>query len=96
MRMKNSYHSCYICDVKVDDTSKVAILTDSSQKQYHVDLNDNTLLSDFNCWFKTVFCKGIAQTLTVFQYVLKDISECETEVYISKFLNLQNNQKTFV
>lgn len=90
------YHSCYICDVKIDNEKKLAVLTDSSQRQYYVELSDNTYVESFKTWFNCIFCKGIAQTLTVFQYITKDISECESETYIIKFMNLPNHQKTFV
>ncbi len=94
--MKTMYHSCYICDVKVDYTNKLATLMDSSHNQYFIELSDKKNIEEFENWFKNIFSKGVAQTLTIFQYTTKDVSECETEMYIIKFLNLSNTQKTFV
>lgn len=79
------FHSCFVIDVKVSET--VAELTDSTKRTWNVDLSNSELTRQFKIWLKFVFCKGIAQTLTVFEY--KDLgSEMDFDMWIQKFCNL--------
>ena len=65
-----------------------AVLADSADRHYVVSLDDECLKKQFACWFKDVFCKGVAQTPTIFSYETEDISECETELHVTKFMNI--------
>lgn len=78
------FKSCFIVDVSISE--KDIILTDSSRCTYRILKDNKQLLNEFKLWFKNVFSKGIAQTLTVFQYECIDISECEVEMRVVKFL----------
>jgi len=91
--MKKHYRSCFIVDVSIDYDANLAVLTDSVKNRFNVDLNDENIRKNFNDWFESVFCKGIAHTLTIFEYATKSISECEDEIYVLKFKNTKN---TFV
>lgn len=80
------FRSCFVTDVQVMQGK--AVLADSAGRQYVVSLEDESLKAQFASWFKAVFCKGVAQTLTIFSYETADISECETELHITKFMNV--------
>lgn len=80
------FRSCFIVDVSIEHDK--VILTDSSRIRYIVNIANAELKSDFTIWFNTIFQKGIAQTLTIFAYEEKEISECDIELHIIKFLNL--------
>lgn len=80
------FRSCFVTDVQVMQGR--AVLSDSAGRQYFVDLEDDSLKKQFASWFKQVFCKGVAQTLTIFSYETRDISECETEMHVTKFMNV--------
>lgn len=79
------FRSCFVTDVQV--MQRRAVLSDSASRQYLVDLEDDSLKKQFACWFKQVFCRGVAQTLTIFSYETRDVSECETELHVTKFMN---------
>ena len=83
--MKKYYKSCFIVDVAIEEGT--VILTDSSKNRYFMDIKVTEKVVNFKDWFRHVFIKGIAQTLTIFEYTSIDISECETEIHIVKFLN---------
>lgn len=83
--MKKYYKSCFIVEVAI--VENIVTLTDSSHNRYFMNIKDNNKITDFKNWFKNVFAKGIAQTLTIFEYELIDLSQCETEIHIIKFLN---------
>lgn len=86
--MQGNFRSCFIVDVNI--TKNSICLTDSGKQQYFIDTTDPAAVTEFSTWFKTVFTKGIAQTLTVFRYELRYESECESKIYIKKFI--LNNQ----
>lgn len=90
MEKSQHFSSCFIVDVTI--CPREIILTDSSQNRYYIDRDNTIVVDQFKQWFKTVFSKGIAQTLTVLQYNLHDISECETKLIVNKiFLKNENN-----
>lgn len=81
------FHSCYAIDVKVG--KQKATISDSARGKWNVDLADEDLKKQFKTWLATVFLKGAAQTLTVFEY--KDLSnedEQDFDFWIKKFCNL--------
>lgn len=86
-----NFKSCYIVNVSINE--KEILLSDSCNHTYHINKQNNELLNEFKIWFKQIFSKGIAQTLTIFQYEIIDISECECEIHIVKFL-LKTDSKT--
>lgn len=89
--MKKQYRSCFVGDVSIDYDTNLAVLTDSARNRFNVDLSDENIRKNFNDWFNSVFCKGIAHTLTIFEYITKPISECEDEIYVLNFKNVKNN-----
>lgn len=78
------FKSCYIIEVIVD--KNYITLIDTTQTRYYINTNNKNILSQFKSWFNEIFLKGISQTLTIFQYELADVSECETKMLIVKFL----------
>ena len=79
------FRSCFIIDVEV--SKEHIILSDSIHNRYIIDAKNDEVMNQFKTWFKEVFSKAVSQTLTVFQYEVVDVSECETEMQIVKFLN---------
>jgi hypothetical protein len=77
------YRSCYIVDIIIKNDN--IQLSDSVGRNYIV-ANSEIALESYKKWFNNVFLKGIAQTLTIFEYIIVDISECEMELHITKFL----------
>lgn len=79
------FRSCFIVDVSLNADD--IVISDSTHMSYHIDPKNQTLRKEFTDWFKRVFQAGKAQTLTIFSYEIKDVSECESELHIVKFLN---------
>lgn len=89
--MARNYRSCFITDVKID---KNIVLTDSQRNRYVISFTTNDMpVSEFKAWL-TGFLRGVAQTLTVFQYEDRG-EDMDTELHIVKFLNLPTEEKTF-
>lgn len=82
--MSKKFRSCFIVDVQFKDD--FIVLADNARNKYYVDLKNKELVKQFKVWFKDVFTKGIAQTLTIFEYDLHDISECETLTAVKSFI----------
>lgn len=80
------FRSCFIVNVDFYPSKKEVILTDSMQNQYYIDVTCEEVYSQFKQWFKNVFTKGVSQTLTVLQYSMQDISECEVKLTVDKIL----------
>ena len=88
----SQFRSCFIVDVAIE--LRQIVLTDSSQNRYYIDIERTEVVAQFKKWFKNVFTKGIAQTLTVLQYSTYDVSECETKLIVDKiFLKNENSWK---
>ena len=84
--IKKAYHSCFLTDVQIAE-DEIRIL-DSYRNPYYIKLSDKESLASFKSWFKKVFLKGIAQSVSVFEYRLEHREECEVGTYIVKFFNV--------
>ena len=82
--MNRMFRSCFIVDVNFKND--YVILSDNARNKFYVNLKNANLVAQFKTWFKDVFTKGVAQTLTIFEYELVDISECETHTIIKNFV----------
>ena len=82
--MNRKFRSCFIVDVNFKND--YVILSDNARNKFYVNLKNANLVAQFKTWFKEVFTKGVAQTLTIFEYELVDISECETHTIIKSFV----------
>jgi hypothetical protein len=82
--MIRKFSSRYISDVIISDTG--IELKDSNGLSYYIDITNTTVVSEFKIWFENIFAVGKAQTLTVFQYENIEVSECEIEMRIVKFI----------
>ena len=82
--MNRKFRSCFIVDVNFKDD--YVILTDNARNKFYVSLKNANLVAQFKTWFKEIFTKGIAQTLTIFEYELVDVSECETKTVVKNFV----------
>lgn len=82
--MNRMFRSCFIVDVNFKND--YVILSDNARNKLYVNLKNANLVAQFKTWFKEVFTKGVAQTLTIFEYELVDISECETHTIIKNFV----------
>lgn len=87
--MKKRYASRYITDVAITDEN--IELKDSSGFSYYIPKTCRQVVAEFEQWFTNVFIVGKAQTLTVFEYETVDISECEVEMHIVKFVTKSVN-----
>ena len=82
--MNRMSRSCFIVDVNFKND--YVILSDNARNKFYVNLKNANLVAQFKTWFKEVFTKGVAQTLTIFEYELVDISDCETHTIIKNFV----------
>lgn len=82
--MIRKFSSRYISDVIISDTG--IELKDSNGLSYYIDITNTTVVSEFKNWFENIFAVGKSQTLTVFQYETIEVSECEIEMHIVKFI----------
>jgi hypothetical protein len=82
------YRSCFIVDVKIDNTHNKAILTDSTRNRFIVDLSNDTTKKSFDAWLTHVFLDSKPQTPTVFEYTETEINECEIQINIILFKNV--------
>lgn len=91
MNFIKAYHSCFLTDVKI--AKDMIIVEDSYKNRYYVETDNAEAVGSFKTWFKQVFMKGIAQTISIFQYEIKPIEEGISGMFIVKFMNLDNTQK---
>ena len=82
--MNRKFRSCFIVDVNFK--GDIIVLSDNARNKFYVNLNNANLVTQFKTWFKEIFTKGIAQTLTIFEYELVDVSECETLTVVKNFV----------
>lgn len=79
------FHSCFIVDVEIDESSNVVRLLDSSRMKYLYRLDSDEKAVSFKKWFTNVFLAGKAQTLSVFRYH-EEGQDPDIDVVIDKFL----------
>lgn len=89
MNFLKAYHSCFLTDVKI--AKDLITIEDSYKNVYYVETSNVEASNSFKIWFKQVFMKGIAQTVSIFQYEIKPIEEGISGTFITKFLNLNLN-----
>lgn len=90
MEIIKAFHSCFLTDVKI--TKEVVKIEDSYKNPYYVDASDKEAFESFKQWFKQVFMKGVAQTVSLFSYEIKPIEEGISGMFITKFLNLDKDK----
>lgn len=93
--MKKSYHSSFVIDVSVDVEAKTAVLSDSANRRFTVDLDNDSVKIQFAEWLKTVFMPGKSGIATVFQYEQRG-NPADMEMHIVKFLNLPKTENSDV
>ena len=79
------FHSCFIVDVEIDESSNVVRLLDSSRMKYLYRLDSDEKAAGFKKWLTNVFLAGKAQTLSVFRYH-EEGQDPDIDVVIDKFL----------
>jgi len=79
------FHSCFIVDVEIDESSNVVRLLDSSRMKYLYRLDGEEKAANFKKWFTNMFLAGKAQTLSVFRYH-EEGQDPDVDVVIDKFL----------
>lgn len=84
MNIKKAYRSTFIVDVQISDTE--IRLQDSGRNFFYIKLSDKTACDSFKQWLKNVFLKGVAQTVSIFEYTVEKRDEGEVGMYIVKFL----------
>ena len=84
IKLPQKFKSCFIIDVSIDKNE--IILTDSSSNRYFVDVKSTELMAQFKSWFENVFTKSVSHTVTVFQYEVEYIDECDMKTNIVKFI----------
>ena len=82
------FHSCFIVDVKIDESSNVVRLLDSNRMKYLYRLDGDEKVTGFRKWLTNVFLAGKAQTLSVFRYH-EEGQDPDIDVVIDKFLTGQ-------
>lgn len=80
-----SFHSCFAVDASVSGAE--AVITDSMRMKWRADLSDEGVKAGFKTWLRNVFLRGVAQTLTVFEYEERG-EDPDQENWITKFCNL--------
>ena len=84
------FHSCFVVDVQASEND--IVITDSTRCRWHVKMDSAEAKAEFKAWLKSVFLKGVAQTLTVFEYVEAGY-EPDVEYQIVKFYNCQKQDQ---
>lgn len=84
------FHSCFAIDANV--TGSEAVITDSTRCRWHVDLGNAEAQAGFKSWLKGVFLKGVAQTLTVFEYEERGEAP-DAENWIIRFCNVSEQNQ---
>ena len=79
------FHSCFIVDVEIDESSNVVRLLDSNRMKYSYRLDGDEKATGFKKWLTNVFLAGKAQTLSVFRYH-EEGQDPDIDVVIDKFL----------
>ena len=79
------FHSCFIVDVEIDESSNVVRLLDSNRMKYVYRLDSDEKAVGFKKWLTNVFLAGKAQTLSVFRYH-EEGQDPDIDVVIDKFL----------
>ena len=82
------FHSCFIVDVEIDESSNVVRLLDSNRMKYSYRLDGDEKATGFKKWLTNVFLAGKAQTLSVFRYH-EEGQDPDIDVVIDKFLTGQ-------
>ena len=82
------FHSCFIVDVEIDESSNVVRLLDSNRMKYLYRLDSDEKAVGFKKWITNVFLAGKAQTLSVFRYH-EEGQDPDIDVVIDKFLTGQ-------
>lgn len=83
------FHSCFAVDATVSGAE--AVITDSTRCRWHADLSSEDVRAGFKAWLKGVFLKGVAQTLTVFEYEERGEAP-DAENWIVRFHSLPEQQ----
>ena len=84
------FHSCFIVDVEIDESSNVVRLLDSNRMKYLYRLDSDEKAVGFKKWLTNVFLAGKAQTLSVFRYH-EEGQDPDIDVVIDKFLTGQTS-----
>lgn len=84
-RKLKQFHSCFIVDVEVDESSNEVRLLDSNRMKYVYRLDSGVKAEGFKSWLTSVFLAGKAQTLSVFRYH-EEGQDPDVDVVIDKFL----------
>lgn len=79
------FHSCFIVDVEIDESSNEVRLLDSNRMKYIYRLDSGVKAEGFKSWLTSVFLAGKAQTLSVFRYH-EEGQDPDIYVVIDKFL----------
>lgn len=79
------FHSCFIVDVEIDESSNMVRLLDSNRMKYVYRLDSDEKAVGFKKWLTNVFLAGKAQTLSVFRYH-EEGQDPDIDVVIDKFL----------
>ena len=82
------FHSCFIVDVEIDESSNMVRLLDSNRMKYVYRLDSDEKAVGFKKWFTNVFLAGKVQTLSVFRYH-EEGQDPDIDVVIDKFLTGQ-------
>ena len=82
------FHSCFIVDVEIDESSNMVRLLDSNRMKYVYRLDSGVKAENFKNWLANVFLAGKAQTLSVFRYH-EEGQDPDIDVVIDKFLTGQ-------
>ena len=82
------FRSCFVIDVKIvaSGSAKFVTLLDSTNRIWHVDMQNEECAAGFKAWLKDTFLAGVAQTLTVFEYEIRGVSP-DNENWIVKFFS---------
>ena len=84
------FHSCFIVDVEIDESSNMVRLLDSNRMKYVYRLDSDEKAVGFKKWLTNVFLAGKAQTLSVFRYH-EEGQDPDIDVVIDKFLTGQTS-----
>lgn len=84
-RKLKQFHSCFIVDVEIDESSNEVRLLDSNRMKYIYRLDSGIKAEGFKSWLTSVFLAGKAQTLSVFRYH-EEGQDPDIDVVIDKFL----------
>lgn len=87
----NHYASRYLVTVHIEN--KYIMLEDANRGRYYIDMTMTNVVEQFKIWFKTVFSKGIAHKLTVFEY--REVEhDNQIDFIIQRFFNLSDDDRS--